>query len=212
MCFRHNPWPCLWSRKSERRGFKEFSSVFPFGAWLLPKSQWFNQQQAKLASVGRLWSYAGLVVWFRAMWTMECRKEPFILTLIPFICVTQACPICFFKGKLKAGACCVSFCVCCTVSNYNTAKGTGSLFCFDNNTDLVTTPLSLFAFLHWGLFICFIIKSYRSPPPLIHLRLSHNHCHAVPLFCSPNWCDFGSRLWSVPSVLWPTLLQTMTAM
>lgn len=101
-----------------RRGFKEFSSVFPFSAWLLPKSQWFNQQQAKLASVGRLWSYAGLVVWFRAMWTIECRKEPFILMFIPFICVTLACPICFiFKGffsRLRAGACCVSFCVCCT--------------------------------------------------------------------------------------------------
>lgn len=79
----------------------EFSSVFPFCAWLLPNSQWFNQQQAKLASVGRLWSYAGLVVWFKAMWTMECKKEPFILTCIPFICVTHACPICVFETRVN---------------------------------------------------------------------------------------------------------------
>lgn len=28
-----------------------------------------------MASVGRLWSYAGLVVWFKAMWTTECKKR-----------------------------------------------------------------------------------------------------------------------------------------
>lgn len=79
----------------------QFSSVFPFCARLLPKSQWFNQQQAKLASVGRLWSHAGLVVWFRAMWTMECKKEPFILMCIPFICVIHACPICVFEARVN---------------------------------------------------------------------------------------------------------------
>lgn len=84
--------------KAKRRGFRKFSSVFPVCAQLLlPKSQWFNQQQAKLASVGRLWSYAGLVVWFRAVWTTVYRTEPFILMDIPFICVTHACPICIFE-------------------------------------------------------------------------------------------------------------------
>lgn len=59
--------------------------------------------------------YAGLVVWFRAMWTVECRRELFILTLIPFKCVTHACSMCcFFQRRLKAGACCVSCCICCT--------------------------------------------------------------------------------------------------
>lgn len=143
--FQSNSCSCLYLVKTTEENFKSFSSVFPFCVQLLPKSQWFNQQQAKLASVGRLWSCAGLVVWFRAMWTMECRKEPFILTHIPFICVTHACPISVFWGKSehKLGPA-VSFSILpsafavLAASNYNGVRGTGSLLCYDNNTDLVT--------------------------------------------------------------------------
>lgn len=139
-----------------------------------------------MASVGRLWSYAGLVVWFRAMWTMECRKEPFILTCIPFICVTHTCFICAFEGRMNLcwGLLCLFLYLLCLLCQ---TRGTGSLFCFDNMTDLVTAPLPL-SLSALRPFYLFIIKSYYSTAPmcLIHLRLSFNHCHTAPLFCSTN--------------------------
>lgn len=108
-------------------------SFFPFHARVLPKSQWFNQRQAKLASVGRLWSYAGLVVWVRAMWIMEWRKEPYILMHIPFICVIHACPIWMFEGRANLRYGRLSLEVSCLLYllyllHYNRARGTGSLF------------------------------------------------------------------------------------
>lgn len=64
----------------------------------------FNQQQAKLASVGMLQS---LWFGFRAMWTIQSSKEPFILMCIPFICVTLASAICIFvKGERACSGVC----------------------------------------------------------------------------------------------------------
>lgn len=173
----------------------QFSSVFPFCAWLLPKSQWFNQQQAKLASVGRLWSHAGLVVWFRAMWTMECKKEPFILMCIPFICVTHAYPICVLRQEWTyAGACCASFCICCTcyVKLQWRQKNRESILFWQHDWSghCFYLPRCVSALRH---FYWFIIKSHHSPALLclIHLWSSFNHCHTAPVFCSSNWLDLA---------------------
>lgn len=99
MCSQHNP----------------FSSVFPFCTWLLPKSQWFNQQQAKLASVGRLWSYAGIVVWLRAMWTQVQKRTRYFDVHSFYMRHTCTSYLRFLRGEWAyAGACCVSCCICFT--------------------------------------------------------------------------------------------------
>lgn len=145
----------------------------------------FNQHQAKLASVGRLWAYTALVVCFRTTWTtVKHRKEPFILMHIPFTCVIHACPLCIFEGRVNLqylGASCISFLfVVLAMSSYKTERRTRSLFCFDDKIDLVTVPLSLCTPL--------IIKSYHSPALLcwIHLQLSFNHSHTALVFCLQN--------------------------
>lgn len=87
-------------------------------------------------------------------------------------------------------------------------RGTGSLFCFDNTLSLL---VPLFPSLHWGLFYLSIIKSYPATAPLclIHLRLGFNHCHAAPVFWSPNWLDLSINLpdW----LLWSTLIRFQLA-
>lgn len=68
-------------------------------------------------------------------------------------------------------------------SNYNGVKGTGSLFCFENLTDLVTTPLSLSALRPFYLLI---IKSYHSPAPLCLI-----HLQALKYVPSSTYLDLG---------------------
>lgn len=127
----------------------------------MPKPQWFNQQQAKLASVGRLWSYAGLVVWFKAMWTLVYRTEPFILTCIPFICVTHACPICIFEENSEPSlhwcCCCESLyldtCICCIVFQ-TSMKRKEQGHCSVLITTLIWLLLLSVSPLHQDLSIC----------------------------------------------------------
>lgn len=45
---------------------------------------------------------------------IESRKKPFVLMLIPFLCVIHLWPISFSEGGLKVEAWCVSFGVCFT--------------------------------------------------------------------------------------------------
>lgn len=71
----------------------------------LAESQWFNQQQAQLASVGRPWSDAGPVVCFRTVRPLESEKEPFILMCILFSCVRHACTIWSLEGTLPLSQC-----------------------------------------------------------------------------------------------------------
>lgn len=74
---------------------------------------------------------------------MGCRKEPFILTHIPFLCVTHARPISVFEPMLGPAISRFVFAVL-AISNYITERGTGSPFCFDDKIDLVTACFSLF--------------------------------------------------------------------
>lgn len=102
------------------------------------------------------------------------------------------------------GACCVSFLyLLYLLSDYNEDRGTGSLFCFDNMTDLVSALDSLFPSLHWGLYYWFIIKSHHSPALLclIHSCLSFNHCHTAPVFCSIIWLGLVISLTDQPKAL-----------
>lgn len=106
-----------------------------------------------------------IVVWLRAMWTMECQKEPFILTCIPFTCVTDACPICLLEGRVNpklAPTGSLWVCVVLAVSNDNGERLTGSLFCFDNTTGLVSAGLS-------------ISLSALRPFYFIHNQITHQH-------------------------------------
>lgn len=121
---------------------EDFFSVFPFGVWLLPKSQWFNQQPAKLASVGRLWSYTGLVVWFRTMWTWRAEKNHLFW---PSFLLYASCKhvLSAFEGGLKAGGLlCLFLCLLYMLCQTTMCWEEQSLCCFDNMTDLVTAVLS----------------------------------------------------------------------
>lgn len=82
-------------------GFECFFFTFPFCAWLSTESQWFNQQQAQLASVGKTWFDAGSAVWLRIVRPLESKKKPFILMCILFSCVRQAYTIWIFEGMLS---------------------------------------------------------------------------------------------------------------
>lgn len=150
------------------------------------------------------------------MWTVECRKEPFILTLIPFICVTHACPICCFWGETEGcGLLCLFLLyLLCQTTMRQSEQGVYSVLTRLIWSMLLSLPLSLATLRSFYLAI---IKSYHSPAPLcvIHLRLSRNHCHTAPLFCSPNWLDLAIilvdwLLWSASSEFWRTSVQTIT--
>lgn len=138
----------------------------------------------------RQWAGFGLMqgLWFGlGLCGLECRKEPFLLTHIPFICVTHACPVCASERGVNLSRCLLLlfWYLLNLLRQTSVETGTGSLFCFDNTWTLL---VSIFSLSELRPFYLFIIKSYHAPAPLclIHLRLSFNHCHAAPVFWSPN--------------------------
>lgn len=134
--------------------------------------------------MGRLWSYAGLVVWLRAMRTMENRKEPFILTRILFICVTHACPICVFKGRVNVQ--CLLLRLHFPFFNIllQTEVKTGQWAVLTTTQIGHSSSLPL-PFIALRPIYFLIIKSYLSLERLglIHLCLSFNRCHTACVFC-----------------------------
>ena len=180
----------------------DFSSVFPFCAWLLPKSQWFNQQQAKLASVGRLWSYAGIVVWFRAMWTQVQKRTCYFDVHSFYMRHTCTSYLHFLRGEWAyAGACYVSWCICFTscVKLQWRERNRESILLWQHDW-FGTAPLSFFSISALRPFYLVVIKSYHSPALLclIHLLLSFNLCHTALVYCWLNWFDLA-----INQIDWP---------
>lgn len=157
----------------------------------------------------RQWASFGLVqaLWFgfRAMWTIESRKEPFILMCIPFICVTLASTICIFKERvsLQWSLLCLAFVA--FICHQTTMKIKGQRVYSVLITCLIgSLLLSYFLPLCAEAFYWFIIKSYHSLalPCRIHLCLSFNHCHTAPLPCSVDLLCFTTNLTDQPHSLW----------
>lgn len=162
--------------------------------------------------MGRLWSYAGLVVWLKTMRTMESRKEPFILTCILFICVTHACPICVFEGRVNFH--CLLLCLHFPFFNLllQTEVKRGEQWDVLTTRQIGQSFFLPLPFIALRPFYLLIIESYLSLGRLclIHLCLSFNRCHTACVFCSPNWLHLAINLmewlkllWSVSSEMWP---------